>query len=194
MFYPLNYECKLRILRKLVNDMAFSKTLPKTLPIFYSVVKNARYLAFFGLKSPIFAHFCWIHLALRRARLYPFNYGKELYKIYEVRFETSSKFDQSLRIYYKTIVFVIRVCKTVKLQTIASKFATASIINNRGKIFCLLPNFSNPYGFTTKLSFLPSICKVVSVAWCDSRAFRPDVTKYVKAVRADVVGAALCVR
>ena len=66
LFYPLNYECKLRILRKLVNDMAFSKTLPKTLPIFYSVVKNARYLAFFGLKSPIFAHFCWIHLALRR--------------------------------------------------------------------------------------------------------------------------------
>ena len=65
LFYPLNYECKLRILRKLVNDMAFSKTLPKTLPIFYSVVKNARYLAFFGLKSPIFAHFCWIHLALR---------------------------------------------------------------------------------------------------------------------------------
>ncbi len=51
MFYPLNYECKLRILRKLVNDMAFSKTLPKTLPIFYSVVKNARYLAFFGLKA-----------------------------------------------------------------------------------------------------------------------------------------------
>ncbi len=45
--------------------MAFSKTLPKTLPIFYSVVKNARYLAFFGLKSPIFAHFRWIHLALR---------------------------------------------------------------------------------------------------------------------------------
>ena len=71
LFYPLNYECKLRILRKLVNDMAFSKTLPKTLPIFYSVVKNARYLAFFGLKSPIFAHFRRIHLALRRAVLYP---------------------------------------------------------------------------------------------------------------------------
>lgn len=51
--------------------MAFSKTLPKTLPIFYSVVKNARYLAFFGLKSPIFAHFRRIHLALRRRTLYP---------------------------------------------------------------------------------------------------------------------------
>lgn len=51
--------------------MAFSKTLPKTLPIFYSVVKNARYLAFF-------AHFRWIHLALRRGKLYPFNYGKNL--------------------------------------------------------------------------------------------------------------------
>ena len=49
LFYPLNYECKLRILRKLINDMAFSKTLP----IFYSVVKNARYLAFFWLKGPI---------------------------------------------------------------------------------------------------------------------------------------------
>ena len=71
LFYPLNYECKLRILRKLVNDMAFSKTLPKTLPIFYSVVKNARYLAFFGLKSPIFAHFRRIHLALRRPVLCP---------------------------------------------------------------------------------------------------------------------------
>ena len=75
LFYPLNYECKLRILRKLVNDMAFSKTLPKTLPIFYSVVENARYLAFFGLKSPIFLHFRRIHLALRRGLLYPFNYG-----------------------------------------------------------------------------------------------------------------------
>ena len=78
LFYPLNYECKLRILRKWVNDMAFSKTLPKTLPIFYSVVKNARYLAFFGLKSPIFAHFRRIHLALRRGLLYPFNYGSVL--------------------------------------------------------------------------------------------------------------------
>lgn len=73
LFYPLNYECKLRILRKLVNDMAFSKTLPKTLPIFYSVVENARYLAFFWLKSPIFARFRWIHLALRRRLRYPIS-------------------------------------------------------------------------------------------------------------------------
>lgn len=79
LFYPLNYECKLRILRKLVNDMAFSKTLPKTLPIFYSVVKNARYLAFFGLKSPIFAHFRWIHLALRRRLRYPVTLRKDYY-------------------------------------------------------------------------------------------------------------------
>ena len=81
LFYPLNYECKLRILRKLVNDMAFSKTLPKTLPIFYSVVKNARYLAFFGLKSPIFAHFCWIHLALRRRTLYPTEVQADVSKL-----------------------------------------------------------------------------------------------------------------
>ena len=92
LFYPLNYECKLRILRKLVNDMAFSKTLPKTLPIFYSVVKNARYLAFFGLKSPIFAHFCWIHLALRRRTLYPTELQKHLlYQVYIHFFVLSNK-------------------------------------------------------------------------------------------------------
>ena len=86
LFYPLNYECKLRILRKLVNDMAFSKTLPKTLPIFYSVVKNARYLAFFGLKSPIFAHFCWIHLALRSPSQMPKLYAKCPFLFIFVRF------------------------------------------------------------------------------------------------------------